>query len=767
MARVQNSQLPFNDNVTDGTTVTAAAWNQAIQVLQAAVNDSQGQIDNIRGSQQSLTILISSSYPANPGTGTLVFRNDLSQLKMWDGSQWRDPSVSINQAAAMLFNNTTYLADTAANGDTTVLRDASGNITAVSFQGNLNGSATSINGTANTIPVRDSLGSVVLGANPTSAMQAATKQYVDQATGSSGNFLALERDVANLKAVSTIANRVDQASGLFYDLLDGVNGGSIGKLDTARTNVVGTLTLGATTCTVKDASAFAVNTEVTFQDIVTETVRERVVITGIAGNVLTFAALQNSYADKAVVYRSLVIVNKSSKLMSMNKANYPALESMSQLSAPSSLPEGAATSQNIIQISADGKYLVMMLNVTPWIAYYKIGVDGSLTRLANPDVLPAGQPQSVAFSPDGQHLAVGHTTTPFITVYKRNGDTLTKLANANIPTPTASAVSLSYSPDSVHLAAGINDATYYSIFKKSGDTYTLLTKPTGGAAWGHLSSAWSSDGVYLAFGLAGGNYMELWKRSGDTFTFLTAPASLPTSSGMSVSFSPDTIYLAVAINTAVATTCLNIYKRSGDTFTKLAAPFDVNPPTTPRALCFSSDGNYLLYASGQNAAGVSVATVYKHSGDSFTKQSDPPGLTAQTGYGAAITPDLSLSVVATSTSPYLYSWSGGVGIDVLEADVRYNITPASAVKSLVAWVDHETDPGYTVSGSMSIVDPSAAPSFTSMTKSTSALDGTHNEDQFTGSVGTANTKTTLKLVLDRTATTITKNITQVTGAVGQ
>jgi hypothetical protein len=52
-----------------------------------------------------------------------------------------------------------------------------------------------------------------------------------------------------------------------------------------------------------------------------------------------------------------------------------------------------------------------------------------------------------------------------------------------------------------------------------------------------------------------------------------------------------------------------------------------------------------------------------------------------------------------------------------------------------------------------------------MTKTTAAIDGTHNEDQLVGS-GTSAAKATLRLTLTRNSTSLVKNISQITGAVG-
>jgi hypothetical protein len=73
---------------------------------------------------------------------------------------------------------------------------------------------------------------------------------------------------------------------------------------------------------------------------------------------------------------------------------------------------------------------------------------------------------------------------------------------------------------------------------------------------------------------------------------LTNPSTLPTSTGRGTSFSPDGAYLAVAHATSPFIT---IYKRSGDTFTKLADP-SILPPGTGYGTAFSTDGAYLAVA---------------------------------------------------------------------------------------------------------------------------------------------------------------------------
>ena len=93
---------------------------------------------------------------------------------------------------------------------------------------------------------------------------------------------------------------------------------------------------------------------------------------------------------------------------------------------------------------------------------------------------------------------------------------------------------------------------------------------------------------------------------------------------------------------------LTIYKRSGDTFTKLA-----NPATLPTGIgisaAFSADGTYLCIAHYVSP----YLTIYKRSGDTFTKLPDPATLPTGAGRSAAFSVDGIYLCIAHNTSPYL------------------------------------------------------------------------------------------------------------------
>ena len=100
---------------------------------------------------------------------------------------------------------------------------------------------------------------------------------------------------------------------------------------------------------------------------------------------------------------------------------------------------------------------------------------------------------------------------------------------------------------------------------------------------------------------------------------------------------------------------VTIYKRSGDTFTKLSNPTDL-PTGTGRAVSFDPTGTYLAVAH----YGSPYITIYKRSGDTFTKLSNPTDLPTNDGYGASFDPTGTYLAVAHSGSPYItiYKRSG-------------------------------------------------------------------------------------------------------------
>ena len=78
------------------------------------------------------------------------------------------------------------------------------------------------------------------------------------------------------------------------------------------------------------------------------------------------------------------------------------------------------------------------------------------SKLDNPTGgLPTGNVRGIAFSNDCTKLAVAHFTSPFLTWYSVSGNTLTKLADPDILPPNT-LNSVAFSNDGTKLAVGSN-----------------------------------------------------------------------------------------------------------------------------------------------------------------------------------------------------------------------------------------------------------------------------------------------------------------------
>ena len=93
---------------------------------------------------------------------------------------------------------------------------------------------------------------------------------------------------------------------------------------------------------------------------------------------------------------------------------------------------------------------------------------------------------------------------------------------------------------------------------------------------------------------------------------------------------------------------ITIYKRSGDTFTKISNPSSL-PTGNGNDCAFSPDGMYLAVAHANSP----YITIYKRSGDTFAKLSDPSSLPTGNGEGCAFSPDGMYLAVAHSGSPFI------------------------------------------------------------------------------------------------------------------
>ncbi len=648
-------------------------------------------------------------------------------------------------------------------------------------------------------------GTVTLSADPTTALGAATKQYVDNVVTT--GVYPLTREVANLKAASTIANRVDGASGTFYDLNDGLNGGSAGKIDMSSTNATSAITATASSITVPvtgGTTGFAVGQEVTiFDDIHLE----RRLITAISAGVsLTFAAMTNNYKIKAQICRSSVIQDTINHLLKFNGWTYSTTTTNTAVNVVASAYDTSGNGgRKVVGPLTNGWLVSVVYNSSvPQAIFYKSTDNGTTwsqlcfqnnTNFSNIALSFYGNKVYFLFqgSVGGLYSLAFDAST--VTNINQTG-----YVSVDSQTSFGSGCSIAIdSLGTLHAAWCSKNATYpnsfnirYSKSTDGGVTWATVTQVSNVNSSGsdNLTPCIiiKGDGYpAIVFSFAGGsaeNDIMIRRYNGTSWlnTAVYQVLAAYSQSNPCASVAPSgRIWCVWHGYDSTDTAKLNIrYSYSDDGGATWLAAVKLTSGNTYDQLrpVISIDKNNNVYVLWHGLDAATFHNIFRNiwTGSAFQGATKlTTNTTANAIYPSSIdnnTMDFNLL-----TPPMIYqdnqatavkfsgTYIAGTTTPVLVEDVRYNVNPPANVSSAVAWVDHDADAGYAVDGALAIHAAGANEVFSSMTKSTAAIDGTHNEDQFVGS-GTANAKATLRLTLTRNSTSLIKNISAITGAVG-
>lgn len=620
-----------------------------------------------------------------------------------------------------------------------------------------------------------------------------------------------DRELANIEAALDIDNRAIQNSGKFYDLFDGTNNYSAGLLDTTITALNGAHSSGVATVTVDSTTGFVVGQEVTLQD---DTNREDKVIQSInsGANQITFTAnLASNYKDDANVYRSNVSIS-GNKMNFGSWTNIITYTNSTPVQVINAAYETATSSGRKLVMLSNG-WLISALtdNTGSALKFYKSTDNGTTwTFLTSWTQVTYGSARCSICSYNNIVHAVANTSSASQVIYVNFdattvGSTVTTSTNVDTGqsaiAPTSSPSIAVGSTGVLHVTYSTRNATYsaadnirYSKSINSGSSWTntqITTNGGGNSCLDPVVVIKSDDNPLICYRTTNVNPIYVYgiyytgSAWSTPYAIFTNASSTYSQTALSAVKSPDgNIHLAWQGLDATDTTANNIrYSKttnggtSWSTATKLTTGNTYNQ-ITPSITADKNNNIYIVWSGTTSSSGgvyelreliyngSTWGSIVELTTDSPVK-SDPSTCSNFTNF----TYPLIVYKDSTNNKVMYLGVLQAIGQTALTSNIaRYNIIPPTGTSTeIVSWIQHERatpDSDFVVTAYESIVDTSANESYTVMTKTTSNLSASSAEDQFLMTPVSAQEKVTLKVIMTRATTSVSKAITKLLGAVG-
>jgi hypothetical protein len=617
-----------------------------------------------------------------------------------------------------------------------------------------------------------------------------------------------DRLLAYHEAWHEIDGRATPNSGKFADLFYDRT-----KIDSTKTNTTAALaaTLAAITFAVKSVTGFKVGQEVTIFDDVN---LERRIITGIdvTNKTLTFALLEKNYKAQATVCRSSAIVDTVNRLLKFGGWEY--IDTYDRSTPTTVVAAAYDTSGNggrkSVRLS-NGWLVYLLFDSTYGYRVYKSednGVTGSqLTGIKHTSLLAGASIVS-----DGTKIRILslYNFSSFFYVFAFRFDATSAPLEIDVASDTTytkqvdsqsgfSGCSLSIDSNGyLHAAWASKNGTYpnsfnirYSKSTDGGATWASVTQVTTHNTTGLDNSNPSivvnpSNNRPIILGAANQgtsfNIIRSYVFDGTNFTFNTVYQNNGyTQNNPSADVDGNGHIHVTWHGTDSGDTLAKIrYSKSTDGGANWSAMAklmtDAYVRTFPSITVDKNNKIYILYHGGTWNGSTGIYQVSKITNDgsgwsvpidltSFTTNANH-WVTTCANYNDFTDPLAVYKDPDTASIKFRGVFQATKNTPVLVEDVRYNITPPKGTTAeVVAWVQRQKG-DFTVDGAISIVDTAASESFAAATKTSYDLDADTAEDEFLRTVATAEERVTLRLTMNRTATSVTKGLEKILGAVG-
>lgn len=613
-------------------------------------------------------------------------------------------------------------------------------------------------------------------------------------------FASIERNQANLVAIAEINAQSIPSSGYAYDLYRGssLNLYSTGILDVFASNVSGALSAGATSATLLSVTGLAIGREVTFQDIVTEATRERVVITNIVGNVISFAAITNAYAAQARVYRSLGSIDTVNHRLKFGGASYQDFVTNTAVNVVASAYDTSGNGGRKIVKLSNGWLIAIESNSTTLQIQKSVDSGATWTALCNITGMQIGS----AISSIGTKVTVICNSTTVVYSVTFDATTVTNIdlnsTKVTIDTQTSLSNNMTVCADLLgylHAAFSTKNATYansfnirYSKSTDGGVTWAAVTQLSTDNTAGIDSTnpciivkANNNPEVFWQYVTGGSYYIKFNLYNGSAWGGLTTlyNGSTYAQSNPCASVAPSgRIWVVWHGFDATDTAIFNIrYSYSDDGGVTWLAAVKLTSGNTyaqgyPSVSIDKNNNVYVLWY-GKDATTTTIFNIYRNiwTGTAFqgvtklttnttVNANNPSAIDNNTLDFNLLTPPMIYQDQQAVAVKYSGTLIATTTLLLKQEDFRYNITPIAGTSDEVrAWVQYDDFTGFTLSSALSIVDTAANESFVAMTPITTDL-GTTKEDYYDGSVATLQEKVTQRLTMVRASTSDDKAITK-------
>ncbi|WP_201009035.1 hypothetical protein [Paenibacillus glycanilyticus] len=612
---------------------------------------------------------------------------------------------------------------------------------------------------------------------------------------------AAEREIAALKMVSTLKDKVDGASDYFYDDFAGAWApkGSALEIDRVWNAASAAISVGQTVIPLlyNFSTRFLVGQEVTIQSTATETTRERRVITAVdpTNNTITVSpGTTNGYSIGALIYRSWA--NKATNAMKFKTAYRFQQFDTSGTNIPGTqltgtrTPSGGNVYDYYGKMSYDGEYIVdavspISFGSTDVWTIKKRFVDKYETLFTIPwSILQTVDSTNTtvrdwAMSPDGVYFYILHhnnstdVTGNFITCVKRIGDTGYQFLQ-RVDMTSFNGVypgTMQFSPKGNYLALCMGNSTQFlRVYKRTGDSIGTACSVDIQASVGPLRRVvWSYDEQWIMtptvnYSSSNGAWVLVYRNVSDTFTKQAASTiQIGTTYGPNdFAFSKDGQWAIVIVSSSSSQMSAQVYKITGTTWTLNKTI----PANTIMAFVTISPDNLYFYTFGFQSASMyrwnltdttTTSTTVTYAG----------GAAAPINMGSSsfrIFTDYAGNITWTNAHGPIANISGN--LEVLQVDVRYNAkSQTKPIRGIVAFVKRLNTIVGTVTPTISAT-PTTTEVYAGMTKVIETIDANTALDTSTYVVpnGAALANVTLKLNFTRTATNQDTTITEITGA---